>query len=311
MDKLHIIWRDIERDEWEKIINILPRCNLYQDWDYAIAAAFANNKKLGSSIKIHRAIIYRNKTAIGIIQGFEKRYLFGFKLVRFIRGPLFINKASAKERLRIYSGLKKSCRILKGQMAVIIPELRHNDTVEDDLKSINLHRILTGMVTSWLDLSPSCAKILANFSKSWRRDINQCQKHDIAINFDGSLDAIIANNINDGSQKKYHRDNDLIYRQLPKDKLLITEAIKDGEIIAAALFIKHGNCATYQIGWSGDDGRKLNAQKILIWHSIQRLKEDDVKWLDLGAMDKKSAAAIMRFKQGMGGDKYTLSGTYI
>ena len=305
MSKIRILWKDIKQAEWEKVITTLPRSNLYQDWDYGEAASSANG------VKIHRALICRDQKPIGLVQGFEKRYIFGLKLVRFIRGPLFIETAKPTERLRCYTGIKKSCRMLKGQLATILPELRYNDEIEKSLKSVNLNRVLSGTETSWLQLTLTQEQLRQNLSKSWQRDIKQAKKHDIQIDFNGSLNDILTHHTQHKTSKEYHADNVEIYKDMPVEKLAVVNAIEEGKIIASALFIFHGNSATYQIGWASEAARKSNAQKVLMWQSILYLKEKNIKWLDLGAMDSKSAPGVAKFKQGMGGDAFILCGTYI
>ena len=305
MSEIRILWKDFPSSDWEKVISALPRSNIYQDWNYAEAARIANN------IGIHRGLIYRNQKPIGLVQGFETRYLFGFKLIRFIRGPLFIEKATPAERLSCYAGIKRSCRLIKRQMAVILPELSYSDASDKSFKSINLNRIFAGMETNWLNLSLPFNKLHENLSKSWQRDVKKAESHEIRIDFEGSLDDILPHHAQHKSNKGYNADSIDLYKNLPNEKLIIVNAIQAGKIIASALFILHSKCATYQIGWSDEGARKINAQKLLMWQSVEHLKERGVTWLDLGAMDQKSAPGVTKFKQGLGGDTFILSGTYI
>ena len=38
--------------------------------------------------------------------------------------------------------------------------------------------------------------------------------------------------------------------------------------LAAMLFLRHGRVATYQVGWSSDDGRKASAGNLLMWRAM-------------------------------------------
>ena len=96
------------------------------------------------------------------------------------------------------------------------------------------------------------------------------------------------------------------------DVLTVTASTAPGrERIAGTLVFIHGRSATYELGWSGADGRRLRAHHLLLWRSIEELKRRGVRWLDLGGLDAVAAPGVARFKLGLGGGLYTLAGTYI
>ena len=72
----------------------------------------------------------------------------------------------------------------------------------------------------------------------------------------------------------------------------------------------HGDAATYHVGWSSEEGRKLGAHSLLLWHAINVLRERGLRRLDLGGVDTERGAGIARFKIGTGGAVVTLAGTY-
>jgi lipid II:glycine glycyltransferase (peptidoglycan interpeptide bridge formation enzyme) len=72
------------------------------------------------------------------------------------------------------------------------------------------------------------------------------------------------------------------------------------ERIASMLFLVHGRVATYQIGWSGEEGRRLSAHQLCLWEAMRALREAGVRRLDLGTVDTDAAPGLARFKIGAG-----------
>ena len=54
----------------------------------------------------------------------------------------------------------------------------------------------------------------------------------------------------------------------------------------------HGDTATYLIGWTSYEGRKQNANYILLWNAICQAKELSLKWFDMGGFNKNTSQMI-------------------
>ena len=121
----------------------------------------------------------------------------------------------------------------------------------------------------------------------------------------------------------FHTDRDQQrikgYRALPHDisarwppeKTLFSVAICAGRPIAAMLFLRHGNGATYQIGWSGPTGRAQNAHHRLLVGACAELKKLGATSLDLGLVDTDNCAGLARFKLRSGATPRRLGGTWL
>ena len=90
----------------------------------------------------------------------------------------------------------------------------------------------------------------------------------------------------------------------------ILRVVHHGRPIGAILLARHGAAATYLVGWTSDDGRRLHAHHFLLWRAIEHLKANGTRWLDLGGHNETAAAGIARFKLGLGGEPVTLVGAY-
>ena len=75
---------------------------------------------------------------------------------------------------------------------------------------------------------------------------------------------------------------------------------RERERLAAMLFLRHGARATYQIGWSGEEGRRVAAHNLCLWAAMTALCEDGARLLDLGTVDTDRAPGLARFKIGAG-----------
>ena len=92
---------------------------------------------------------------------------------------------------------------------------------------------------------------------------------------------------------------------------LTLRADHQGERVAAMMFLLHGTAATYQVGWSDETGRRLNAHNLLLWQAIEALQQRGVRLLDLGGVNTQRSAGIARFKMATGGTVKVLAGSYL
>jgi hypothetical protein len=81
--------------------------------------------------------------------------------------------------------------------------------------------------------------------------------------------------------------------------------------VAALLFLLHGTCATYHIGWSNTDGRAASAHNLLMWHAIEWLGARGCTRLDLDMIDTVSSPGLARFKLGTGAVPHQLGQCWI
>ena len=91
----------------------------------------------------------------------------------------------------------------------------------------------------------------------------------------------------------------------------VFEARRGGETLAAALMLRHGRMATWQIGVSLPEGRRHNAMNLLLWHAMTELAADGVETLDLGCLNTDDAPGLAHFKLGTGAVAQRLSGTWL
>jgi hypothetical protein len=84
-----------------------------------------------------------------------------------------------------------------------------------------------------------------------------------------------------------------------------------GQRVAAMLFLRHGQAATYQIGWSRPEGRAASAGNLLMWRAMLELQAMGVDQIDLGAADPVGAPGLATFKTCTGAQLRQLGGSWL
>jgi lipid II:glycine glycyltransferase (peptidoglycan interpeptide bridge formation enzyme) len=97
----------------------------------------------------------------------------------------------------------------------------------------------------------------------------------------------------------------------PDDMLVLRAVAETGEVVAGILVARHGDAATYLIGWNGDEGRKRKANNALLWAAMVDLPRRGVRFLDLGGIDDRLTPGIAAFKRGINGEEYRLAGEFV
>ena len=96
----------------------------------------------------------------------------------------------------------------------------------------------------------------------------------------------------------------------PRREVVILSARDGSRVLASILLLIHGRSATYQAGWTSDDGRRTACHNLLLWKGIQLLKSRGILDLDLGGINAAHAAGVTKFKLGMGGTTTKLCGQF-
>ena len=94
-------------------------------------------------------------------------------------------------------------------------------------------------------------------------------------------------------------------------RALVFEARHRGAPMAAALILRHGRMATWQMGHVTEQGRALNAMNLVLWRAMDWLAAQGHGMLDLGLINSDDAPGLARFKLGTGAMVQRLSGTWL
>ena len=98
--------------------------------------------------------------------------------------------------------------------------------------------------------------------------------------------------------------------QSDSEKIYVFNAKKDSLEVGSILISKQFKNLIYLIGWSSEEGRKLNVNYLLLWEAITYFKTKECKVFDLGGLIGEGHP-IDFFKLGINGDYYENSGEYL
>ena len=118
------------------------------------------------------------------------------------------------------------------------------------------------------------------------------------------------------AQMMKERGNQLpinLYHQLQMEpeseqSLQVLKAFSGSNPIAGIFVASNGSAATNLLGWNGEEGRRLKANHFLLWNAMLLLKEQGIRWFDLGGFDIDNTPGISEFKLRVNGEMYTLLG---
>lgn len=121
----------------------------------------------------------------------------------------------------------------------------------------------------------------------------------------------------EGAQRRARR-----YRALPPGfaeawraaapgSFLLYEARKHGAPVAGMLILRHWPWASYHLSWSGAEGRKQNAHRLLLWRAARDLQDDGYAAFDLGDVNRDAAPGLADFKAGTGAEIRAIGSTLL
>ena len=157
-----------------------------------------------------------------------------------------------------------------------------------------------------------------NLKKNWRGTLNRAERSHLQIEWDVQghcLPWLLKTYALDRTKKGYDGPSLTMLKALShtfgrSGNLLIGRAYLDDQPVGAILILCHGRAATYQVGWTSDQGRAQGAQHLLLWNALGVLKERGIDDFDLGGVNDDTAKGVKNFKQGMGGALVNLAGLY-
>lgn len=102
----------------------------------------------------------------------------------------------------------------------------------------------------------------------------------------------------------------LAYIKANPGKAHLFEAYRGTTPVAAMLFLRHANSATYHIGVQTPHGASTSSHNLLMWTAMTYMRAKGCKSLDLGTVSETSAG-LTRFKIGTGARKVEIGATYL
>ncbi len=272
-------------------------------------------------------IISENNETLALALLIKRRFFGAIRFTTLFRGPVWCQpNISFEKKMQIYSGIQARYSRWKWNFLATMPELPSEDETLSAFQKAGFKRTMTGFSTAWIDLRPDTEALRKTLKGKWRNQLVGAEKaeatENLKISFGGKKEHQYAWLLEKEAEQRDNRRYQatplgLVPSYLasvtPKSNsgIVSVTALHGRRKVAGALFLLHGNSATYHIGWAGDDGRALNAQNRVLWEAMLELKKRGIKFLDLGGLNTADLAGIARFKLGTGAPPITLIGSFI
>lgn len=309
-----LVWNAGTLGDWARLVASVPRSTLTQTFAYAQAMSRTHRyvPRLGQFLQGGRVL--------GVVQVLERTVLGVFRDVQIHRGPLWLEpdlSPDLKEAALAQLRLAYPRSLL--QRLTFLPESLEMPEEGMLLSRAGFRRRRgEGYRTIWLDLSLPAEVLRSRLAPNWRNHLNAAERRGLAVEVDPEARALpwlVERHLADMRARRYRGPSGpLVIRlrnALHKDgNVLLLRALLDGEPEAGILILRHGQAATWQIGWSSVEGRALGAHPLLLWTAILRLQALGCRWFDLGGINPTAAAGVTTFKRGLRGEEVLLAGTW-
>lgn len=319
--KCEIIWNELEVAQWQTRFKTIKRSNILQAYSYALATCKLNNQRA------RWGLIKINGVEAGLVQIIEARILFNiFHALVLDRGPVWFDGFGGAMHISVFfNEFNKQFPARWGRKRRLIPEVAEGATAIKILEKTGLTCVTETQKyeTLWWNLEVDEETARANLKSNWRGGLKKAESAKLKISWhivendtDPNYEWFRSEYIQDKETKGYSGVSPQLLDNLAlfstrNNPIIIGKATIEDRAVAGVLFLTHGQSATYQIGYSSDEGRDSNAHHLLLWRSRTMLHSRGIKDLDLGGINHdKSAQGVKKFKQGTGAELSTLVGHF-
>ena len=306
---MQLFWDDLDSAEWDRH-HAAASAALQQDWAYGSCM-----KAMG--VSCWRVRVASEGRTVAQAQFIGRRLAGVVSLALCSRGPVWVEPLSAAHKAEVYRRLRSSLPAGRPRFVFFTPE----EDLGPELGLSSWRRVVSGYSTVTLDLSRPLEVLRADLDGKWRNRLVMAEGAGLSVQRLGTNPAQFRWLLAQEDAMREQRgveglpagfvEQYMTARKTAAHTVLTLRADHQGERVAAMMFLLHGTAATYQIGWSNDVGRQLNAHNLLLWQAMDILKQRGVRLLDLGGVNTQRSAGIARFKLGTGGRVLTLAGTYL
>lgn len=317
--------------EWAAALATMRLGVLEQGWCYGNAVAAASD----GSVRPERWLLRRGDGALaGLVQVFIRRIGALGELIRIVRGPLFVPGLDGDSRMAALALIRAAWPWRRRCLLWWLPELNGGSASEAAMAGIGMRPMMSGYSSIRLDLTAPVERLRARLDGKWRNTLKTAEKSalllETASRADGTWNAdafaaLMAEHNSHRLERGFRGPDAALYSayvdavgatpQAGEDALLLWAhaGLHLGRVrpIAGILVLRHGNDATYAMGWSNAAGRLVRAHYRLLWRAVAELKQRGVTRFDLGGVDTERGAGVARFKLGLNGDVFTLAGSYL
>ncbi len=292
---MKIFWDRASQAEWERLAD-KTLAGMHQRWIYG-----AVHHALGGTT--HRAVIRDNGNPVALCQCICRRFGGFLNISLTSIGPLWLAQC---DRAAAIALIRRTLPLPRPRLQLL--------TLTGSPPTRRLVPLVGPATMAMRDL-PAPAQSLQG---KWRNILKKAEKNNLDIRHQRcspiALRELLAH---DAQQQKVRAYRALPaaftheWQRLAPDDLRLFTAHEAGHILAQALFLRHGNTATYHIAHISERGRATSAARLLLWRSFQDFTAEGLARIDLGRIDPENAPGLARFKMGTGAKACTTGPTVL
>jgi hypothetical protein len=177
-----------------------------------------------------------------------------------------------------------------------------------------------GYRTLVLDLSPSLEELRRRLNQKWRNQLNRAEKNDLkVVEGDGHelFQLFVSLYREMWSRKRFETAVDVdefarIQQMLPSQlRMRVLVCFENERPVAGSVYSAIGSSGVYLLGATTDAGMKSKGAYLLQWTMVRRLKEQGIRFYDLGGIDPEANPGVHHFKSGLSGSDLSHIGPLI
>jgi len=297
-----------------------PKGNILQSWFYG------ESKKEADNMDMNYFSIRKEHSEVAIVQVLSKKVPFFGRLYRVNRGPILLGEFNAEESETILLDsialLTKELRNRSALMIQIAPEIEASEKVNTSLKKMGLKRLKSESWSSGIiDLRRDEEDILMSLNGKWRNCYRKGLKMGVEVsnvsNTKEGINKLVENYKVLQSEKDFSGlATSLIESMANQDhekwsfNIFEAKSKDSGEDLGSLVSINSGECSIYLIGTTSYQGRKYQANYVLLWEAIMDSKDKDSRWFDIGGLNSTTPKGVAHFKKGLNAEMYSLTGEW-
>jgi hypothetical protein len=297
------------RAEWESLFARVPQPHLPQAWMYGEA-----KRRVGWTPQ--RLVFSNGAAPLALAQVLVRRVL-GVPLARINRGPLFLDsQVSPEVRQEVFRALRRRWRFLRHGVLALAPALPAGEESTRTLRAAGfIARGSFAWGSSLIDLRLPLAELHRRLSPDWRGNLRKAEKNGVrlVVRTDrAAFEWMIERHEQNMRTKDFVGPPARLVRALideSPDDFVLLQALVDGEPHAGNLLARYGQHAESFIGWYDDTARRAAAGNFIKWSGVIEMQRAGARALDVGGFTV--ADRYGKFKRGMGGSEYRLSGEWL
>lgn len=300
----------VDKAYWDSLMNQFDDASICQTWSYGTA------KKRSVS----HVVIKRGADILGCCQVEIRNapfYKIGIADIHW--GPLCVKKDGIFNHDVLYylvRAIKEEYAMKRGYFLRIWPHAtkERKDLLKQILESEGFKKNISERPYRSLriDLSPSINDLRKDLLPRWRSSLNNAERNNLTL-IEGTdielFNVLVRLSKEVARIKKFTDLTDYeIYRRAQNDlpdqfKIRFVICESQGEPVCAVGYSAIGDTAEYILAGTGKKAYELNATYLAQWRMVERLKENGVRYFDLGPFNPERNPGVYRFKLGLAGKK--------